>query len=122
MEIDTVLSNLERDLQSETSFGSLLERSFESVNDELSYLNKKPEYESNVQQEVNAFEATQLKNYLLKILKIAVLIVAPIIALLIIWSIFSRIRNTFPYRFPDVDYVQRFESKYSATSIAKIKK
>jgi len=121
-EIDTVLTNLKRDLQSEIGLDALLERSYESVNDELGYLGTKPEYESNIQQEVNAFEATRLKKYLFKILKIAVLIIAPIIALLLIWSIFSRIRNKLSYRFPDVDYIERFGSKYSATSIAKIRK
>ena len=121
-EIDTVLANLERDLQSEIGLDSFLKRSYESVNDELAYIGSKPNFESNAQKDVNAFEATKLKAYLFKILKIAGFILGPLIALLILWSIFSKLRNKLSYRFPDVEYIERFGSKHSATSIAKIRK
>lgn len=121
-EIDKVLQNLKQDLQSETGLEALLERSYQSIDDELGYLRNKPEFESNIQKEVNAFEADKLKTYLFKILKIAALIAGPIILIFIIWSTLSKLKNKRPYRFPDVVYIPRFGAKYSATSIAKIKK
>jgi len=121
-EINTILANLNRDLTSEVGLDALLDRSYEAVNDELTYLKNKPVYESKVQDEVNAFEADQLKIYLIKIGKIIGFVLVPLIALFVIWSIFTNIRNKKSYRFPDVQYIARLGSNYSATSISKIKK
>ncbi len=121
-EIDTILINLKRDLQSENGLDALLERSYESVNDELGYLRNKPLYESNIQDKTNAFEADQLKLYLIKILKVISLILIPIIALLIIWYFIAKLNNSRSYSFPEVEHLPRFGAKYSATSIAKIRK
>jgi len=121
-EIDKVLANLKRDLQSEIGLEAVLQRSYESVADELGYLSNKPLFESNFQKKVNAFEAEELKKFLLKVIKLAAIIIAPIILFLIILNMMRKLNNKRPYHFPNVDYTPRLGARYSATSISKIKK
>lgn len=121
-EIDNVLNALKKDIGSETGMDSMLSKSFSSIDDELIYLKTKPTFEAGVITKNKDIKTAELKEFAIYIATIVAIVVGSIVALLLIWTIFSKIRNRRSYRFPDVNYSKRLGAEYAATSISQIKK
>ena len=108
-----------------TDIKDLIENSPNIINDRLSYLNERPKYE---ELEKTAAENTRTRdfiNYILGLVKIALIIIVPIIALLIFWYMLTSINNRKAHHFPtspDTVPKKRLGAPHAATSISQTSK
>jgi|GEM_PF-6880714 len=124
-DLNTCIASLKQSLGSEPEIKDFIEYAPSIIQNGLSYLNERPEYEK---LEHNAAEETRTREfmkYILGLVKIALIIIVPIIAFLIFWYIFGSLNNRRAHHFPIVPNKtpkKRLGAPYAATSISQTSK
>ena len=110
-----------KDLKTQSDLQSILRRSVESLDDELAYITKnRIVFESDEKELREKSEQLQLRQLIVKLLKIAAVIAVTLLLLFAIWWFLFRLRNRKAYSFPEVAPKGRLGATYAATSISQI--
>ncbi len=118
-EVENILASATQNIQSERGLDAILEASFVSINDELAYLSTRPLLEKDQSDLEETKKNAAFKAYIIKLVKIALCIIVPLIALFIIWNIYSNSRNKKPYYFPETKTITRLGAPHGASSITQ---
>lgn len=124
-DLSTCISSLSRNLRAEPDIEELILNSSSIISGSLSYINERPKYEANTKRDADKSRADEFMKYILKLTKIALWIITPIIALIIIWYIISFLNNKRAYHFPEAQpnsIKKRLRATSAATSISRSRK
>lgn len=121
-DLSTCITSLKQSLGSEPDIEELIQNSPDSIKDRLSYLSERPKYEELEKTAANETRAEEFMNYIFNLVKIALFIIVPIIAFLILWFMLASFSNRKAHTFPTPDPKKRLSCPYAATSISQIKK
>ncbi len=124
-DLGTCIASLEQSLGSEPEVNDLVINAPDIIKGRLSYLKERPLYEAKEQKSAQDTRTKEFTKYIMWLVKIALIIIIPIIAFLVFWYMMSSINNKRTHRFPTTKHASpksRLGAPYAGTSISQFTK